>query len=88
MSLGYFAGCSRSICTSHRLERRRGRRSVHIPAWAKAAAKRKETLVTLLKPKSKRQLEAEIKLENRTEELNFYTPATGGPFSGWKAVAR
>lgn len=48
-------------------------RTVGVPAWAKAAQRRRRSLVKLDKPKTVEQIEAEYRLSNETTKLDFYT---------------
>ncbi|XP_031552304.1 uncharacterized protein LOC116289500 [Actinia tenebrosa] len=48
-------------------------RTVGVPAWAKAAQRRRRSLIKLDKPKTVEQIEAEYRLSNETNKLDFFT---------------
>ncbi|XP_073228377.1 uncharacterized protein [Porites lutea] len=58
--------------------------TVGVPAWAKAAGRRKKVLARMEKPKSEKQIHAEFNLANDPTELSLYTTTRRGPLPGYK----
>ena len=57
--------------------------TVGVPAWAKAAGRRRKVLAKMEKPKSDEQIKAEFNLANDSTELSLYTTTRGGPPSNF-----
>ena len=47
--------------------------------WSKATVRRQKSLVKMLKPKTRDQIEAEYKLANETPDMHFYMSTFKGP---------
>ena len=57
--------------------------TVGVPAWAKAAGRRRKVLAKMEKPKSDKQIRAEFNLANDPTEFSLYTTTRGGPLPGY-----
>jgi len=57
--------------------------TVGVPAWAKAAGRRKKVLAKMEKPKSEKQIQAEFNLANDPTQLSLYTTTRRGPLPGY-----
>lgn len=57
--------------------------TVGVPAWAKAAGRRRKVLAKMEKPKSDKQIKAEFDLANDPKELSLYITTRRGPLPGF-----
>ena len=57
--------------------------TVGVPAWAKAAGRRKKVLAKMEKPKSEKQIQADFNLANDPTQLSLYTTTRRGPLPGY-----
>lgn len=73
----------RNISTSQ-LCHKKTPHTVGVPAWAKAAGRRRKVLAKMEKPKSDEQIKAEVNLANDPTELSLYTTTRGVSLPGHK----